>query len=638
MALIIESRDRVSADDEWGEWAVTTDTADMTGTDTIEYRVQPAVADIEWEDIVGDGMTVADGGYMGDLLTVARAHVDDAVATNRLAQAQAGEVYTAMIPAAMNSSIQFALEEFMKEAQVADVVAGTAIKEADLAIRRNASRAELEKQWGYNVSTDVDTGEVILGASTGTGKIDVDIINSKKQGNKLDDELLTTAVQRALINVQKDGESYKVNTLLPDEHTTNTKQHSKLDVDIANVTKQGTLLDTEEEAKQYEVDNMLPKQLAKLDKDIDVTERSTVVQESKLDDELLTSTKQRVLLDDDHSLKSQQELSEKIKNGGLSYVYTYYEDTDDEVVDGTAEVGNIRTKVIATGDAKSIYEIQADIETYKLETLLPDEHKINGHKDTEIVAATTRSNTLSAIDAAIKEQQEVELSEKNGGYAVTYTYYTNGVDGETATTTDLAAIIGPILGTATDKTGSGVSVLTLTKKGMQDSNLVAAYKLSTLLPDEHTMNEHKDTEIVATTARNNTLSALDAAIKTQQEVEMQDKNGGYAVTYTYYVNGADGATASTNVLVDVVGPVLSTTIDASGTSESVTALTKEGMRESNAKAVIDTNFAYTSHVAKDKEAVALGMDDALTVVKRVKDASTEAAPYIYKPYYTKVEA
>ncbi len=41
MAIEIESRTRVSAEDDWGDWAVTTSTATLVDTSLIEYRAKP---------------------------------------------------------------------------------------------------------------------------------------------------------------------------------------------------------------------------------------------------------------------------------------------------------------------------------------------------------------------------------------------------------------------------------------------------------------------------------------------------------------------------------------------------------------------------------------------------------------------
>ena len=76
--------------------------------------------DITWEDVIGQ-MTITDGGYVGDLMTVARAHIDDAVAKQRLTSAQAGEIYAAMIPSAFQNGIGFTMQEKSTEASVAKI-------------------------------------------------------------------------------------------------------------------------------------------------------------------------------------------------------------------------------------------------------------------------------------------------------------------------------------------------------------------------------------------------------------------------------------------------------------------------------------------------------------------------------------
>jgi len=171
------------------------------------------MADILWSDIVGD-KTITAGGFMGDLLTIARVHVDKAVDDNRLTQTQAGEIYTAMIPAAMQEAVRFVLDEKLKEAQITDTAANTAIREAELVAKRNLTEAELEKQWGYNVTRDPNTDELVLGDTTGVGKIDVDTDNSTKQGVLLEDDhslkvqaRLTEVENTALVREKAESEA-----------------------------------------------------------------------------------------------------------------------------------------------------------------------------------------------------------------------------------------------------------------------------------------------------------------------------------------------------------------------------------------------------------------------------------------------
>ena len=81
---------------------------------------------LEWDSVVAD-KTVDNGGFVGDLMKTARAHISDAVSKNEITQAQAGEVYTAMIPAAFQAGLEFALKEQVTEAQAAKVEAETSL-------------------------------------------------------------------------------------------------------------------------------------------------------------------------------------------------------------------------------------------------------------------------------------------------------------------------------------------------------------------------------------------------------------------------------------------------------------------------------------------------------------------------------
>jgi len=82
--------------------------------------------DITWESVVGTA-TIDDGGYVGDLLKLARAHVDEAIVNNELTREAAGEIYTAMIPAAFQNGIGFAMQEAITEEKVNLTEAQTAL-------------------------------------------------------------------------------------------------------------------------------------------------------------------------------------------------------------------------------------------------------------------------------------------------------------------------------------------------------------------------------------------------------------------------------------------------------------------------------------------------------------------------------
>lgn len=62
-----------------------------------------------WINTVGE-KTLESGGYVGSLMTIARVHIDDALRKNHITQAQAGEIYTAMIPSAFETGLAYAMK------------------------------------------------------------------------------------------------------------------------------------------------------------------------------------------------------------------------------------------------------------------------------------------------------------------------------------------------------------------------------------------------------------------------------------------------------------------------------------------------------------------------------------------------
>ncbi len=160
--------------------------------------------DIEWEDLVGD-KTLEDSGYIGDLLTIAFAHVGREVDANRLTQESAGQIYTAMIPAAFQNALKFLLDEQLVEAQIESEI-------NKLDADKNKAEAELEKHWGYDVTRDAE-GNLILGISTDNGKIDeeVDLLQNQnlevqagtvRNDSKQADNELTSESNRLMIEEQ----------------------------------------------------------------------------------------------------------------------------------------------------------------------------------------------------------------------------------------------------------------------------------------------------------------------------------------------------------------------------------------------------------------------------------------------------
>ena len=136
-------------------------------------------ANLDWTSVVGQ-KTVTNGGYVGDLMTTARAHIAEAVRKNEITQAQAGEVYTAMIPAAFQAGLEFILKEQLAEAQIDATVADTLIKQeqstkdllvkqeqinasvADTSVKQSQSAADLTIKYQQELAEKIKNGKVTV--------------------------------------------------------------------------------------------------------------------------------------------------------------------------------------------------------------------------------------------------------------------------------------------------------------------------------------------------------------------------------------------------------------------------------------------------------------------------------------------
>jgi hypothetical protein len=107
-------------------------------------------------------------------------------------------------------------------------------------------------------------------------------------------------------------------------------------------------------------------------------------------------------------IKTQQELAEQIKNGNLLFEYTYYIDTDEEVISGIKKVGDIKTKELIPGNTKSVYELEME----KLIQEITENREKWDKQKTIVNNQVEMSNidkqfkfTLVSKDVAIKEKQ-----------------------------------------------------------------------------------------------------------------------------------------------------------------------------------------------------------------------------------------
>ena len=79
---------------------------------------------IQFENIVGQKM-LDNGGYFGDLMSVLGAHIGDAIDNQRITQAEAGQIYTGVIPGMIQQAVQFELGHELGEEQIRKAVAET---------------------------------------------------------------------------------------------------------------------------------------------------------------------------------------------------------------------------------------------------------------------------------------------------------------------------------------------------------------------------------------------------------------------------------------------------------------------------------------------------------------------------------
>ena len=192
---------------------------------------------------------------------------------------------------------------------------------------------------------------------------EVQVDNAIKDGYLKDAQLGTEGLQQDMLNKQLVEEQYKIDVLLPDQHTTNTKQQ--------------TLLDTEEEIKQYEHDvlqldnhNQNAAQLAEI---LDGTIRANI----QLDDTLLTTEKQRLDIVEGTALKTTQildvEQATKLKTAQTSEqtADTIRKDkiTEDQLLKIQAETDSINTDDTVKSEQ---WYIQKDIMAKQLNMITID--------------------------------------------------------------------------------------------------------------------------------------------------------------------------------------------------------------------------------------------------------------------------
>lgn len=146
---------------------------------------------VDWSKVIGD-KTLEDGGYVGDLMAVARVHLADAKSKGELTVSEVGESYVAMIPGAFEHAIQYSLAEGLTNSKLVTEEKSQSIIDNENAIKE-AKLVNERLIAGYHVDANgVWSGPIEQDAS---GYFQIDKLGVQK--GMLTDQALMTGYDRA---------------------------------------------------------------------------------------------------------------------------------------------------------------------------------------------------------------------------------------------------------------------------------------------------------------------------------------------------------------------------------------------------------------------------------------------------------
>ena len=319
-----------------------------------------AIVNQEWQGI----------GVFDTLIAAVNKNIEIQFNKGRITGSNYADVYLGSMQAVLQQSVEFLLRKDLTEAQIDSEMKNIELKTAQLAAERNKTEAELEKQWGYDVTRDAN-GELVLGTSTGNGKVDKDIEATIRQTLAIDEEIALKERQ------------------IVDQELTSAKQR--------------TILDTEEQAKQYEADYLQPAQLAQLQKQTDVVEREMVEKE-------LTGVVQRQATQDEIALKERQVVDQELTSAKQRTLLDTQEQAEQYKVD------NILPKELAQITAQvAVLELQDD-ELNKKVLILEEQRKA---AKAEVVIKDKEAAKLG-LDNVVKNAETERAVNSNMVYTPRY--------------------------------------------------------------------------------------------------------------------------------------------------------------------------------------------------------------------------
>lgn len=169
MALNIEKRTRAAVEDNWGDWAVTTEVPPYIDTSLVEYRAAGEYTTIDIEDITRNVQVVAGDddkfktigdGYFEDIMEAVNAQLKAQHDSGRLKGPEYARVYASLFQTAMGQAFQFAASKRQRELAADAAAVELAKKEEELAVAEATRQTKIDTIKQQLLKLVADTGYV----------------------------------------------------------------------------------------------------------------------------------------------------------------------------------------------------------------------------------------------------------------------------------------------------------------------------------------------------------------------------------------------------------------------------------------------------------------------------------------------
>lgn len=146
------------------------------------------MASVKFADLTNEVVAPTEGtGIFDQLMEKMEKRLQEQYDANRITGSDYANVYLGMLQSTLQQAVQFLLN---KDKSALDAM---------------IAEATVEKQWGYSVTTDVN-GDVVLGASTGTGLIDEQINEQAEKVDLVTGQIAKVYADTALVGQQQETE------------------------------------------------------------------------------------------------------------------------------------------------------------------------------------------------------------------------------------------------------------------------------------------------------------------------------------------------------------------------------------------------------------------------------------------------